>query len=166
LLEKIRYILGGGHVKRFHTVNTIRTQNNAEHSWGVASLVQMLAPNCSKELIIYAFWHDVPESITGDIPSTAKWKFPSLKNILTKIEDEIEQHYDLLPTIGESEYDILKVADSIETILFCREEQNMGNRNVQVIIDRCSEKVIELHKKMKNDKVIELLFKAREGEIK
>ena len=66
-------------VKRWHMIDTTRTQNLAEHSANVAMLAMLIAataPINSFDTHTYvgavALAHDLPEAFTGDIPSHTK----------------------------------------------------------------------------------------------
>ena len=66
-------------VKRWHMIDTTRTQNLAEHSANVAMLAMLIALNSPIEFFdtyhyvgAVALVHDLPEAFTGDIPSHTK----------------------------------------------------------------------------------------------
>ena len=57
-------ILSGGEVKRYHTMKTIGEQTVANHSWGVAVILNWLKPDISKVALLKALSHDVAEKRT------------------------------------------------------------------------------------------------------
>lgn len=66
-------------VKRWHMIDTTRTQNLAEHSANVAMLAMLIAHTAPAGIFdLYtdvgavALVHDLPEAFTGDIPSHTK----------------------------------------------------------------------------------------------
>jgi HD superfamily phosphodiesterase len=66
-------------VKRWHMIDTTRTQNLAEHSANVAMLAMLIASTTTIEFFdtytyvgAVALVHDLPEAFTGDIPSHTK----------------------------------------------------------------------------------------------
>lgn len=66
-------------VKRWHMIDTTRTQNLAEHSANVAMLAMLIASTAPIESFdtysyvgAVALVHDLPEAFTGDIPSHTK----------------------------------------------------------------------------------------------
>jgi 5'-deoxynucleotidase YfbR-like HD superfamily hydrolase len=66
-------------VKRWHMIDTTRTQTLAEHSANVALLAYYLAATSpqmyfgpSQNVAALALIHDIPEVFTGDIPSHTK----------------------------------------------------------------------------------------------
>lgn len=66
-------------VKRWHMIDTTRTQNLAEHSANVAMLAMLIALSAPIEFFddpilaaAVGLVHDLPEAFTGDIPSHTK----------------------------------------------------------------------------------------------
>lgn len=114
-------LLESGDVVRYHANSGIPVQPMSEHQWGVAVIMLRLFPNCSKDLLVAALLHDAAEKETGDIPATAKWDNPELKNILSKIEERfnkihsIDGFLDLTP----EEEKILKICDYLEGMYYC-----------------------------------------------
>lgn len=73
-----------GHVKRWHNVNTNRDQTVAEHSYMVALIAVHMAvkivgdPDFTAAVMFEAFFHDMPEVVSGDMPTPAKRFFREL----------------------------------------------------------------------------------------
>lgn len=77
----------------------------------------------------YSLVHDIPEIFTGDVPYTAKARFPELKDALNRVEQEIWE--EVLPTFrtpasAEAKF-ICKVADAIAVSREIITEYSMGN---------------------------------------
>lgn len=128
--DSIASLRAGGKVKRCHTLQTITTQTVAEHSWGVAILLQKFFPESSKQLLLAALSHDIAEVLTGDIPADAKWMFKDLKNITEMIERQYNEQLGIDYHLTDEEKHILKLCDLLELLLFCVEEIFMGNKNM------------------------------------
>jgi 5'-deoxynucleotidase YfbR-like HD superfamily hydrolase len=128
------------HVKRYHTVPTIGQQTVAEHSFHVAMLCLEIQKinnkECSAELLKAALFHDLPEHKTGDVPATAKWGSPGLKTLLDSLEDDVITEYGLEVALTIEETLILKYADSLELVMYCIDQMNLGNKNAQLIASR------------------------------
>jgi len=78
-------------VKRWHMIDTTRTQNLAEHSANVAMLAMLIASTTTIEFFdtytyvgAVALVHDLPEAFTGDIPSHTKKMIDGI-NVLERL---------------------------------------------------------------------------------
>lgn len=134
-----KFIFNGGASKRYHTVDTLKTQDIAAHSFGVAWLCELFTGGkASKNLIMAALAHDLAEHVVGDVPSPSK---RALK--IGELFDGFENK--LLSENGVSAYGealnpeealILKLSDMTEGMLFCLRERTLGNRSVEVVYGR------------------------------
>jgi len=69
-----------GHIQRWHTVNTVKTQTVAEHAYMVTIIAMELFANVIgfddpaevNQLMAAALFHDAPEIRYGDIPTPGK----------------------------------------------------------------------------------------------
>jgi 5'-deoxynucleotidase YfbR-like HD superfamily hydrolase len=133
LLKELEFLIGGGAVQRFHTVQTIKPNTVAEHSFGVAMLVDLLTGGtASKNLVVAALRHDMAEQTTGDIPAPAKRAY-GLREQVNAIEEAImEGSHWPMPTLTETEKQVLKFADCLDGALYCIREARIGNaKNMQ-----------------------------------
>lgn len=122
----ISKILESANVDRFHAVPNLTGQTIAQHSWGVAMLIQYFAPECRKEVVLAALTHDCAELITGDIPATTKWENPELKFTLSMVEDRIERQWGIKFDLNSEEEKLLKLCDALEGMNYCVERAEMG----------------------------------------
>jgi len=133
---KLSYIENGGQVVRCHMVPTIKEQNVAAHSFGVAWWVYLLTKENKPtvNLLMAALQHDLPEGVTGDIPAPTK---RTLRCGLDLADWEVNLNTSAgLPAfetlLTECETRILKLADSLELLQLCLRERSMGNRTRQL----------------------------------
>lgn len=134
-----KFIFSGGSSKRYHTVETITSQDIAAHSFGVAWLCELFTEGCaSKNLIMAALAHDLAEHIVGDIPSPSK-RTMGIGQLFHAAE--LQE----LATAGLSKYDddlaegeryTLQLADMVEGMLYCIKEMRLGNRNMKIVFER------------------------------
>ncbi len=132
-IHKIRAIREGGKTERTHTTPHHGSYSVAEHGWGVATLLAVLHPDPSRDLILSAMWHDVHERWTGDIPSPMKWKFNDIvKEEMKRIETAIDISLDI-SYIHLKDYDHkwLKACDMLEFWLWSIDQEALGNRNAR-----------------------------------
>lgn len=130
--KRLKLVLEGGAVKRFHVMPTLAEDNVAQHSFTVAWLVTILGRKPSATMLLACLQHDLTEVSTGDIPSTSKRRF----GIDTKsFESEIlaeAGHVDYVSMLTENEKRLLKVADILSGMLFCLKEITYGNSHPQI----------------------------------
>lgn len=125
----IKNILASGGVVRFHQQVGVHKQQNSEHQWGVALIVQHISPKCSKELLLAALTHDAAESFTGDSPFPIKKECPELSDLLRKLEMEWEEENGICFHLTDEEKSILKLADCLEGMWYCLQRYKCGELN-------------------------------------
>ena len=147
MLSRMKYIHRWGLMR-----NTI-DENIAEHSLETALIAHALAVinnvyfggNINPDKIaVYAMYHDVPEIITGDLPTPVKYFAPEIKEsykvveeaaiekLISSLPEEMQEKYSKLLREDEidKEYrDIVKAADKISALIKCIEEKRMGNQD-------------------------------------
>lgn len=147
-------------VHRQSTMMTIKAENIAQHSFFVAyyalkiSKLLKLSEEKQSKIAVQALVHDIPESLSSDIPSNIKHKVNELKETLDKIEDTIIDEYfqeikNEFSTFKKNEEEknlegtIIKLADVISLIQFLNNEIVLGNsdKNVQQAIERARNKI-------------------------
>lgn len=127
-------------VKRYHVKRTLRQQTVGEHTFGVLMLLRMVLPDDydpdkTAVLLVATMHHDLPELVTGDIPAPVKRRFPALNSLLDQIECSADNLYFDFPLTAEEKV-MLKWADTMELVLWCMEERELGNRNMDRTISR------------------------------
>lgn len=128
-MKEIMKLRDAAAVTRWHTMRTQRTQTLAEHSFGVAQLALYIYPQSSAALLSACLWHDLAEYTTGDMPAQVKWRSEAIKNALERLEGEYNREHNLVTSLTKKEKHILKWCDSMELILWCHEELELGNRH-------------------------------------
>lgn len=134
-LIKTQTLRDAGAVVRYHTARMTRQQTVAEHSYGVAMLVKEVEPG-DHLLLIAALHHDLSEAATGDIPAPAKWDNPELSKVLTAIEAKYDTRYGTAVQLSDHQAHVLRWCDTMELVLWCREEWRMGNKYAETIMLR------------------------------
>ena len=108
-------------VRRFHTNQHLAHlgQTNADHSHGVASIIALMHPSPSAELLKAALWHDAGERYAGDLPQPFKAEYPDIARQHSWAEDRLALRCaPLKPTLTPDEKAWLKLADRLEAIMF------------------------------------------------
>lgn len=136
LLTAIEFALAGAQVLRYHTSMSLRDETVGHHSHGVATLIVLLNPLASKELIVSALYHDLEEHVTGDLPSTVKRDL-DIRDLLQDYGDKIKHKAGIvMPALSFEEEVRLKFADAAHGALNCLYEMKGGNRHRYAILSR------------------------------
>ena len=129
-----------GQLKRFHAHPTIGYETVAEHSFGVALVVLSITNGyASAELLKAALYHDIPEIETGDVPFTAKQKYPKIKRVTEDIEELFMSEWDLTTNLPDEDKIILKWADMLHLLLYCKAQRDLGNVGMNKVFARGAE---------------------------
>ncbi len=139
------------HMDRWALMRNVSRENLSTHSLDVAAVAHALAvignrrlgkaydPDFAAALGIY---HDMPEILTGDLPTPVKYYNDEIRSSYAKIEQAAEEALlnalpedlrdDFLPLLKPDttrpEYKLMKAADKISALIKCVEERNGGNR--------------------------------------
>ena len=132
--EKLETIYDAQFINRYHTVplGGLR-QTVGAHSYAVVVLLDQLWDNCSKNLLLSALYHDVPEIVLGDIPATAKWSYPDVQKVFKKAEQKVMKDLDIDFVLTDRELNRLKMADMLELVMYCR-KLNDSNPRMKLIM--------------------------------
>lgn len=150
LRKQIDFIERGGRVMRMHTLPSIHLQNVAAHSFGVAWWCWLLTEGkASASLLMRALNHDLPEHVTGDLPSPVKWLLGISEQVEfeeTRLLNEIR----LGACVSRDEEFVFKLADALELMQHCIRERSLGNVTAQNFemfsnIRRYIEKMLSTH---------------------
>lgn len=138
------------YINRWGLMRNSRPENIAEHSLEVAVITHLLCELRNRRFggnidvskaVMTAVYHDVPEIITGDLPTPVKYYDPDIRDaykrveqaavdkLLSGIPDDIRDGYAPLfdetsdPEIAK----IVKAADKLSALIKCIEERRSGN---------------------------------------
>ena len=145
LLYRMKYI------SRWGLMRNSRTENISEHSLETAIIAHGLAVMRNKRfggkvnperVALLALFHDVSETITGDLPTPVKYfnsdisasykqvERIALEKLLTMLPDDMREDYRdiLIPSDADAEVmKLVKGADKLSALLKCIEEESAGN---------------------------------------
>ena len=146
LTSRMKYISHWGLMR-----NT-RTENIAEHSLETAIITHLLCELRNRRFggsvdvskaVLTAVYHDVPEIITGDLPTPVKYYDPEIKSAYKRVEEAAaEKLEDSLPEDLRPAYSpllresadpeiaaLVKAADKLSALIKCIEERRSGNED-------------------------------------
>lgn len=138
-------------IHRWALMRNTRQENISEHSHEVAVLAHALAVLTNRHYggqvdparcALLAVYHDVPEILTGDMPTPVKYYNPSIREAYRQVEqaacdkllgmlpEELREEY--APLLGgeddSPEHRLVKAADKLSALIKCTEELAQGNR--------------------------------------
>lgn len=139
-MEQIQSLRASGHVRRWHTVHHLKEQSVAEHSAQAVSLLLLLHPNPSVDLIKAMLWHDSAERHVGDMPAPVRRDAPELACAYEAAESRFfELHttvFSAMARLTEEDWRWLKAIDTLELFLYCHDEMFLGNQHFAIIEKR------------------------------
>lgn len=147
LVSRMKYI------NRWGLMRNSRQENIAEHTLETAYLTHLLCElrNLSGETVVdteravmLALYHDLPEIITGDLPTPVKYSSKGLldayreseraavRTLIGSLPDYLAPRYEgyLEPEPTEDTVELLKIvkaADKLSALIKCIEERRSGN---------------------------------------
>ncbi len=144
LFSRMKYI------DRWSLMRNTDTESLSQHSLDVAAIAHALAVIGNKKLkksydtgkiALIGMYHDMPEIITGDMPTPVKYHnteireaFGSIekaaqKSLLGTLPDYLRDEYEdyIIPDEKTDEYRLVKAADKISALLKCMLELRAGN---------------------------------------
>ncbi len=139
------------YINRWGLMRNSREENIAEHSLDVAIIAHLLCElrnsrfggNVNPErAAVLAIFHDVPEIITGDLPTPVKYFSSDISQAYKKVEaaavDELvsqipadiaEDYREILAPDDAELAPLVKAADKISALIKCIEERKSGNND-------------------------------------
>lgn len=149
MLARMKYI------NRWALMRNIQEESLCQHSMETACFAHALAlvknkyfgGNVNAErAAVLALYHDMPEIITGDLPTPVKYFNDDMKDVYAKVEENAcekilsmlpeDLKEDFSPFFFKEEEDkylwkIVKAADKINALTKCLEEKKAGNREFE-----------------------------------
>jgi hypothetical protein len=127
-LRNRHFVRRAGSVTRFHTARRLDNHEIAKHSWGVINIIHAVDPDARKEVLLAAQYHDVPEKVTGDLPSIVKRANPELNAAIVELEQRTHRSWGTLFELTPVETELLDFADIVELAEQSLDEVELGNR--------------------------------------
>ena len=145
MMSRMKYI------DRWALMRNTRKENLSEHTLEVAAIAHALAVISNEKhgasmnaerAALLGIYHDMPEIITGDMPTPIKYGNPQLKQAYKAVERETAaQLVSMLPEYMQESYKgffvkedadaelwrLVKAADKISAFIKCIEEEKAGN---------------------------------------
>lgn len=133
-VSKIKFAREAANVNRTHACPGVGVHKVGLHTFNMLTMLLIMYPGASPELIRAVVEHDIPERITGDMPHPAKKAGVQNDDVQEEIELTINElvfgrHSINDLTLEEAKW--LHGLDMLEFYLYCRDEEMMGNRGIK-----------------------------------
>lgn len=139
-------------IRRWALMRNTRSENICEHSYEVAVIAHALALITNRhyggqvdaqKCVMLAVYHDVPEILTGDMPTPVKYYNPAIREAYKQVEiSACDKLLGMLPDDLKADYQsfirpqdetseemrLVKAADKLSALVKCIEETSQGNR--------------------------------------
>lgn len=155
LIDTIAGLTG---VKRFHGHSTIHTQSVADHSARVGQIAFLIALEYfegdvakANSVAVLGLFHDLTEGILkNDANSAIKSKY-GIRELLKKLEvDIVEDLFQdqvvrdlILERCDEEQYNLMKLADTLDFGLFVWDEILTGNKHMLPLISSFEKEILK-----------------------
>jgi len=122
-----------GKIVRCHTLgeDTDKGYNVGNHCYNALSLLLVLNPSASINLIKTVLWHDTSELWLGDMPATAKWNNPDLKQAYAEAEKKIDKSLGIDYQLNDQEILWMKTVDIMELWLWTIEDPHHSRQSIR-----------------------------------
>lgn len=138
-------------IDRWGLMRNSRKETLSEHSAVTACIAHVLsviakerfgADVSPERVAVAALYHDISETLTGDMPTPVKYRDDDIRDSYKRVEKDAENQVagmlpeDVRESIGEfvtgevlseREHSILKAADKLSALIKCIEEKRSGN---------------------------------------
>lgn len=142
-LERVKLARRAGRVQRYHQHALLRTEDVAQHTFGLVNLLMIMTERqVTAELLMAAIAHDMGEYVSGDIPSPTKHGMgKEARAAFNAIEDKAmhDIHGAEWRTPTDWEYLLLKTADNLDGLFKCMDERELGNGGIVFVGDKYAE---------------------------
>lgn len=142
-------------IDRWGLMRNSRRETLAEHSAVTSCIAHVLACTAAdmygadvdtSKVAVAALYHDMSETLTGDMPTPVKYANDDIRDSYKLVEKEAEQRIcSMLPDklqrdvgvfvtggcLNEREKKIVKAADKLSALIKCIEERRSGNREFE-----------------------------------
>lgn len=142
LFVEIHNLRDAGGIARFHTEPKIPPQTVGQHSFNMAIMAHLLWPD-DWQLQHQCLVHDVGEQGPGDIPATAKWRWPRLAYQCGLAEREVRDGMGIGVHLTSIQHAKLKFLDRLELCWYCAELVVQGNRYAREIYNKVMTQIID-----------------------
>ena len=166
IVDKIKFAREGARVERTHASPGIGSHSVGIHTFNMITMLLIMKPDASGDLIRAVVQHDIPERITGDMPHPAK------KAGIQDDDKQVEvEHYLNMLVFGEHTYDDLMDEekrwvhglDMLEFYLYCRDQEMIGNKSIRTKL-RAVEEYMHKYRHKYPEEIVDMYYEINQRE--
>ena len=162
MLNWVNKAFQGGAVRRWHVIPIIGEETVGHHTFGVAMMTLAITDGkASGDLLRAALFHDCAEGETGDLPADIKRNHPHIKKVFGDIEEKWERQNGFFLQLDETDTLALKHADVLQLLYFCKAQLNLGNINMEPVLERATKYAQELEPVGKSQEILDWLLNGQ-----
>ena len=164
IVDKVKFAREAAAVRRCHTLPITGQHEVGGHSFNMLTMLRLLHPEPSLNLVWAIIEHDIPERLTGDIPAPTKWFEIVDRDRLVEAEVDINTSifgHSSECRLTDEEMKWLKGLDILELYLFCKDQIMLGNRNLAVMQFRI-ERFINKEKHLFASELLNFFFNVKD----
>lgn len=139
ILSKIKFTREASAVSRCHTIAHHGEYPVGLHTFNMLATLRLMWPVAPLVLVWAILEHDIPERLTGDIPSPPKDHGVVGKDHLNNLEIMINTAVfgcHNLSSLNPEETTWFKGLDILELYMWCKDQEMLGNKNIRVMMAR------------------------------
>lgn len=130
-VDQILAVRSAGDVERCHAVPHHGSYSNARHCYGAVTLLLLLHPSPSMELLKAIQFHDVAEYWLGDLPHPAKMAMPDVRALHHRYEVlKLCEVFGSWPELDDEDLAWLAAVDQMDYALWAMDQYAMGNTKI------------------------------------
>ena len=131
--EILKILREAGNVSRCHTIPYSGSYTIAQHCYGAVSILLLLHPKPSVNLVKAVMWHDVHERYLGDVPAPALWSDGEFAKLYDRLAERINKTCGIHSNLNIIERMWLNAVDKMDLLFWAQEQLGMGNHNAAAI---------------------------------
>lgn len=159
------------YINRWALMRNEHAENLSEHSFETASIAHALAVIGNKRFgknynaeraALLGLYHDMPETLTGDMPTPVKYYSPLVRDAYKTVEENAcrsllsmlpeDMAEDFSPFFiprdeDESLWVLVKAADKISALIKCLQEKRAGNSEFDVALGGLKKSIADMNLK-------------------
>ena len=164
--ERVKFLREAAEVERCHTTRHIGEYSVGKHSFNMLAMLRLLWPEAPISLVWAILEHDLPERLTGDIPSPSIHAGLIEAQAMWEMEEAILRELfgvQFFVGIEGEELKWLKGLDLLELYLYGLDQIMLGNQNFKMMVVRIDDRFIR-NNHMYPKPILDLFYEVRGSE--